>query len=206
MGNVMFMRKGEVHTAPGGLPAGYTKHSYIESSGSQYINTGVKPNQDTRVVICLEVTPKATQSALFGSRTSYQDNSFGLWTRANGAGWQNDYDLYIENVTAECTGKHVFDKNKNVLSIDGEVVKTNNEVTFTGTYDMYLFTINNGGSLMTSYPTYAKLYYCQVWENDILLRDFVPCTTNDGSAGLYDLVEGKFYNNVGSGAFTYGED
>ena len=32
------------------LPAGYTQLTYIESSGTQYINTGIVPKASTRVV------------------------------------------------------------------------------------------------------------------------------------------------------------
>ena len=45
MGKVLFMRKGETHTAPTkGLPSGFTKLAYIQSSGTQYVDTGVVPN------------------------------------------------------------------------------------------------------------------------------------------------------------------
>ena len=36
------------------LPDGYTQLKYIESTGTQYINTGFKPNQDARVVANLK--------------------------------------------------------------------------------------------------------------------------------------------------------
>ena len=38
-----------------GLPDGYTKLEYLQSSGTQYIDTGVYPNQDTRVVCDVEL-------------------------------------------------------------------------------------------------------------------------------------------------------
>ena len=38
------------------LPSGYTQYEYIESSGTQYIDTGFKPNQNTRTVIDFQAT------------------------------------------------------------------------------------------------------------------------------------------------------
>ena len=37
------------------IPSGYKRLEYIKSSGTQYIDTGFKPNQNTRVV--MDVTP-----------------------------------------------------------------------------------------------------------------------------------------------------
>ena len=66
MGKVMFMRKGEVHTIPGSrLPYGYTELVYIQSSGTQYIDTGLKPTSTMRVEI--EFIPLNHTSAIFGS-------------------------------------------------------------------------------------------------------------------------------------------
>ena len=54
------------------LPSGYTRLEYIKSSGTQYINTGFNPNQNTRVVVDakpLSVT-QAQLWCIFGVRTS----------------------------------------------------------------------------------------------------------------------------------------
>lgn len=56
MGHCLMMRKGEVHTAPIHLPSGYTKLAYIQSSGTQYIDTGVKPDQTYTLKIKFQTT------------------------------------------------------------------------------------------------------------------------------------------------------
>ena len=40
--------------------------------------------------------------------------------------------------------------------------------------------------------------------NGVLIRDYVPCVNGSGVAGMYDLVESKFYTNAGTGTFTSG--
>ena len=47
-----------------------------------------------------------------------------------------------------------------------------------------------------------KMYYCKIYDNDILVRDFVPCINVEGEYGLYDFVNSQFYGNVGTGSFT----
>jgi hypothetical protein len=50
------------------------------------------------------------------------------------------------------------------------------------------------------------MYSCQIYDNGTLIRDYVPCITPDNEAGLYDLVNGAFYANMGSGAFKSGPE
>lgn len=47
----------------------------------------------------------------------------------------------------------------------------------------------------------GRMYYCKIYDNDILVRDFIPAIRDsDGKAGLYDLVTNQFYTNAGTGA------
>ena len=52
------------------LPSGYTELEYIQSSGTQYIDTGFKPNQDTRVVGDMQFMDNTSgnPASLFGYR------------------------------------------------------------------------------------------------------------------------------------------
>lgn len=51
------------------IPSEYQMVEYIQSTGTQYINTGFTPNQDTRVVCDFQVT-EMSAAFVFGSRTS----------------------------------------------------------------------------------------------------------------------------------------
>ena len=53
-----------------------------------------------------------------------------------------------------------------------------------------------------------RLYGFKMYDNDLLVRDFVPCRqTNDINInGLYDMVEGKFYPSYNNVSFTIGGD
>ena len=47
----------------------------------------------------------------------------------------------------------------------------------------------------------------KIWNNDSLVRDFVPCyRKSDSVIGLYDLVSQTFFINQGSGSFIKGGD
>ena len=69
MGHCLFMRKGSVHKKPSLLPSGYTELAYIQSSGTQYIDTGVKPDQ----TYTLKIKFQTTQTSSGGVAVSDQN-------------------------------------------------------------------------------------------------------------------------------------
>ena len=198
MGKCLFMRKGEVHTNPGSLlPAGYTELAYIHSSGTQYIDTGFKPNQDTRIDLKVSTTQTGSHT-MAGSDISWTGNGFSI-----GVGFVH-YGTETSNNSGMNDGSvHEISLNKNVLYIDGTAAKTYSVQTFSVGYPMALFANNRSGSI--DEKTAMNLYYCKIYENETLVRDFVPCINASGEVGLYDLVGKQFYGNAGTGVFTGSE-
>lgn len=187
------------------LPEGYTELAWIESTGTQYVDTKFKPNNNTRVVCEVSNYPSTASSmAIFGSRTSGSASDRFLVT-AIGSSYRSDF--YNNDVnfasTVNYSTKVTIDKNKNITTI-GTNSATNTSGSFTGSYNLTLFALNNGGT-MAAYTTGVSLYSCQIYDNGTLIRDFVPCKNPSGTYGLYDMVGEKFYGNAGSGSFTGGE-
>lgn len=185
------------------LPDGYTEVEYIKSSGTQYIDTGFVPNQDTRVVCDAVFSPEGTSSQyFFGVRVSSTSRQFGL--RGTASGYQIKYGNVDGGTTSGVeTGRILIDFNKNKLSV-GSLSLSNDYATFTCPGNMYLFAANNNGAVY-AYCT-ATVYSMQIYDNGVLVRDFIPCKNASGVAGLYDVVGGKFYGNAGSGSFAVGAD
>lgn len=180
----------------------YTQLAYIESSGAQYIETAVTPDQDTRVV--LDYEPVTTiNTILFGSRASLSSSDRFLVIHAeNTNSIRTDYGNNNLNTQLRPTQRTVIDKNKNVTTI-GEQTFSNPAATFTGQYPMGLFCGNSGGNynLRSSY----RLYACQIYDDGTLARQYVPCRREaDGAVGLYDQANGAFCANAGTGSFTAG--
>ena len=95
------------------------------------------------------------------------------------------------------------DKNKNVCTFNDDTI-TNPSSVATASANMFLLALNNAGS--AQYFLNAKLYSCDIYDNDVLVRDFVPCKNPSGVIGLYDVVNGVFYQNAGTGEFTAGDE
>lgn len=193
MGHVLFLRKGSVHKKPSLLPSGYTELAYIQSSGTQYIDTGFKPNQNTRVAMKLS-TSETGSHTVFGADIDWIDNGFAL-----GVGF-----THYGNETGTISGlndgsPHEIDFNKNIISMDGSAILTMGTLTFSIPHNLALFANNRAGSV--SEMTTMEVYYCQIYDGNTIILDYIPCKNASGAVGLYDLVGKQFYGNAGTGTF-----
>lgn len=187
------------------LPGGYTQIKYIQSTGTQYIDTGFKPNQNTRVVMDFEPTAAySSWVAYFGTRDTAAQNAPNSFNFANSASntFRSDYFSEVKTIsTSGIVARWTVDKNKNVTTV-GSYTVTHTARTGQCANTLALFAMNNAGEV--SYFSKCKLYSCKIYDNGTLKRDFVPCVNASGAAGLYDTVGGAFYGNAGTGAFVAG--
>lgn len=185
------------------LPDGYTQVEYIESTGTQYIDTGFKPNQDTRVVMDFDNITGGSEF-FFGARTDVHNLTFAFCS-LDATNIRSDFGSEIKTMTvASSENRTVIDKNGNSCKF-GDYTITNAATTFQCDYPLYLLCANSAGS--ASALASGKLYSCQIYDNNTLVRDFIPCIKGEGTdsvAGLYDLVNGVFYTNAGTGVFSIG--
>ena len=189
-------------------------YDYVESTVlNAYIDTDYKPNQDTKLELqylvkgfntnaiilgCCEGTPKVNNAGngiiRIQSNSSVNRVGFG-----NGEGTTVDITGYAANNTVYTVK---YDKNK--VYIDDNLVTTLPTSTWTANYSLWLFGRNTAGVL--GFPFLGNIYYCKIWENETLVRDYKPCLYNN-QAGLWDEVEGKFYGNANStGTLTVGNE
>lgn len=180
------------------LPDGYTELEYIKATGTQYINTGFAPNQNTRVVCDAVFAAQSAAAWLFGARHGNTDRTYNFLTFSNY--YRSDYNASTDEQIAETqTGRYVVDKNKNVTKINGAVAKTAAVGEFTCTHNLFLLANNNNGTVAGQCS--ATLYSCQIYDNGTLIRDYWPCRNASGVTGLYDFVGQQFYANAGTGTF-----
>ena len=185
------------------LPEGYQELEYIKASG-RYIDTGFKPDQDTRVSMEVEVDSGASgNQAFFGSRLAQNRAAFVLW--ATGSTVRSDYGT--DQLTLSGISSHdvrQIDKNGRKITVNG-VSFNNDEATFSTNTKLSLFGVNTNGTVSGFLS--ASLYSCEVYDGAEKVRDYVPARrTSDSALGLYDLVNGTFTMWSGSGTVTAGPD
>ena len=201
---------------PPELPSGYTEVEYIEnvSPNKAYIDTGFKPNQNTRVIADLQYVTTNTHPRAFGcglwNRSGYIFNSEngipGEWK------WKFGYNNggWLTTGVASNFNRHKVEINNGSLYLDDVVIGTTQVTEFQLTDNIGLFCfINNGqqgGSTAGEYM-FGKFYSFKIYDDGTLVRDFVPCTRDsDSKAGMYDIINDVFYTSSNNDNFVAGPE
>lgn len=191
------------------LPHGYTPCKYLQSNGG-YIDTGVIADAPIKMQGTF-TAPSAGEYSLLAARKGdtwlslasvaagkYQYGYGALAPiKDNGGGESNVIvDLRADAQAGEVAGTKVS-------GTDAQNVALN--------LPLYLFACNHDGTAEQVAPATTRLTSCKIFaagfaaNGEIFLslkRDFVPCLNPEKVAGLYDLVEGRFYTSANDKAFT----
>lgn len=201
------------------LPDEYQQVEYIQSSGTQRINTGIAPNDDNygfKTKFKMTDTPSDWSLMNIGGAT-VDKHRFGIggyrsnnWQISYIRGMVDNLHCYanVDNPKPQTNIDYEVEYNYNgnrIFKLNGVDVLTNipkgeNPITYTNTWNIFCQAWGT-----TNYTRFfmGKLYYMKIYLGTTLVRDFVPCyRKSDNVAGMYDLVNDVFYTNAGSGSFT----
>lgn len=187
------------------LPDTYKMVAYLESDGTQYIDTGYKPNANTKIEIkCSQI--RTYGGVVIGAREVDPDNAndiaYAMGT--NGGKMTFYYDNLVAIQSTVGTGDFT------------DVIIENTKVNFNGVdysnfsiskfpdLNLFLFCINKYGS--SSDLCHGKIGTVKIYESNVLVHEFIPCKRKaDNVLGFYDTIGEEFYTNDGTGTFYYSE-
>ncbi len=175
------------------LPSGYTQLEYIESTGTQYISTGITPTENTKVVI--EFNSSSSSGVVFGQDSGYKVNAFMF------AMTVVVFDSTKKDISISANAKHTVQVAPKAFKVDNGSSQYIYANKVKAAYPMFLFGNNRNGKF--SEGVAMKLYSFKVYENDVLIADYIPCKQGN-AVGLYDDVAGAMNLPLGTGDFTAG--
>ena len=202
------------------LPNEYQEVEYIESTGTQYIDTGIYPYKTTEKLVFsytdLTVGSVKRFTALYDSGESPTVRYYGVEITTDGNFKVFTYDAVNQyKLATPDTNKHtlLFNDNNNKVFFDGVEKAQNSKFDLprqaTLTLPIFRTTTRSETTNLTSRIA-GRLYNLKLWDksnNNELIRDFIPCyRKSDGEIGLYDIVNNVFYTNDGTGVFLKGGD
>lgn len=182
---------------------------YIESTGTQYIDTGIKDY--SKVVLDFTPLTETATCVYFGAQGtgSIPISPISLWRYFSSSKFliilgkstqQKELSINInENYLLETTA------NAGTLTtvLNGTASTYNYSTTPATTLIAYLFALNNNGT--TSNFSHMRCRSAKFYSSDgTLLRDFRPVKDGAGVYCMYDEVEKRYYYNQGTGDFTGG--
>jgi len=152
---------------------------YIESTGTQYIDTGIVPNINTELE-CEFIKLNSIDSWFYGCRDSAGVNEFiGLFVAG-----QNTSSFRFGNREFDITQisnnvRHTVKHNKTNVLIDDVIVGTFTSPTF-GTTSKTIMLLGSNTS--------AKIYSLKIRDNGTLVREMYPAVDSNGVVCMYDYV------------------
>jgi len=197
---------------------------YLESTDTQYIDTGVIPTNTTTIEVNFAAafcgTAPQSGKAPFGVfDIGDVKNCYGVYV-AKGGGWYFPYGsnwpgVYL-GADTDITKVRVED-GKVYLN---DVLKGSSDGDFTCTGSLILFAARRVDQLGVQFKSSGKVSSCKILDGGTKLRDFIPVlweagkTYTDGNTGasvtpaadkpgMYDTVTGLLFVNKGSNEFLY---
>ena len=177
--------------------------AYVESTGGQYVNTGIRPTSTLSTAIRLSAEKDfASENAILGAKWDV-DGYFLMFFKAgynyvrfhSGRYVVQDSQHFVfgfsatNEIVVSRTGLTVNDALTGFLSIPG----TDKDD------DIYLFSTpdNEVAADGAGKRGVFRLYSCSFTDGDQLVRDYVPVVAHNGSYALYDRVSGDVFVSTG---------
>ena len=171
---------------------------YVESFGNSYIDTSIIGRSGTAAKMEMAWIGESSDQALLDSRDG--GNRFYLVHNGGSSKWLYGYGNYYTFGTLQSGTKYYIDSS---LAAGSQVIKIGDngangptttyvDATSTTSIDtglsLYLFCCNKSGSaLEKQYWGKARVYWLQIYQDGVMVRDFKPCLKY-GEAALYDDV------------------
>ena len=191
----------------------YSRVKYLESAGTQYINTDVVPEYNKIEVDAVMSTngddgSQTGKYALFGMFSrSFNFRIFKIESGSSGvlrvqiAGVSSN----VSNISLDDTVLNII-LNNNSLTING--INQNIEYgtnTNSNNAPIYIFTSfsTDGGNEWLNYNCHIRCYSFKIY-NDNLVRDYIPVIDSSNRPCLFDKVSKTCFYNQGTGEFLWG--
>lgn len=188
--------------AHGELPQGYTALEYIQSSGSQYIDTGRKLTQDSDITIDFMIVDKLDSDAgIFGSRQNAYENNLALFKQRSDRLFVGDFSAYptYRFMIASSLNRTKIRMNKAGVWVNDILIKSwSNVANFETPTNGRIFDVGNNN--WTCNKAIMRLYSY----TNRNAQKLVPCLDTNGVPCLYDLIGKTTLYNQGTGSFTWG--
>ena len=181
------------------LPEGYTALEYIQSSGTQYIDTGHKLTQDSDITIDFKLINNNKSVGILGSRESAAKNNLAMFR--DGGLFIGDFSEYPKY---RFKANESFNRTKIRMNKTGVLVNGVLNTSWSGVANFetptngLIFDIGNNN--WTGNKAVMQLYSY----TDGNTQKLVPCLDTEGVPCMYDLVSQKPFYNAGTGSFTWG--
>lgn len=195
---------------------------YLQSSGTQYIDSNFQDDSGSRVELEFEVVSLLSadynNNYVYGNAAKYTNGQSSAYvTLANGSNKNNigvmnnnvqyNYEQVVLNKRYAVRAN--FTPNAQSAVINGDTLAVTPSSYTLGACSIALFCAKS----VENYSGYyhgkcaIKLYYCRIYDHENnLVRDYIPVIDDNDVPCLWDNVASAYKYNDGSGSFTAGPE
>lgn len=195
------------------LPDEYQQLTYIESTGTQWLDTGYAFKSDKARLEIKFMNTADNNGKNICSSSAENAKSFGFYqyqsdalTSYNGTNMNNRTPIPVKDGIVNASIETFGINTQSTSIINGVSFTANQTATIISNVTFGLFTKHDSNqSYIGTRLVKARIYLCKLWDNNVLVRDLVPCyRKSDDVIGMFDLINATFYTNAGSGKFVKG--
>ena len=171
---------------------------YVMTDGSQYIDTGIKPDGTTTLEMKIYAPRTSSDVYFYGVAASWISKAFACYRVKNGDSVCVVSGARQSSAISIGTGPtYVIRHEPGAFFCNGVRLTSGLDTNFQAEDNLLLFGLSYGGECLQMPPAGWRIYSAKIWQGETLVRDYIPLV-QDGVAGLYDLEEGRFYAGAGA--------
>lgn len=191
-------------------PLPYTELTYIESSGTQYIDTGVIPNNTHRFELDYQ---------FLGEGIGTSDSQIGCGEFNNTKRFCVSYPYsgnnFIFGIGSNITTSIAKNTNRNSFKINMPTLQYSINDSNFGFFSFTLATqssftffakgrITEGNVMTYEFQHFARFYGMKIYSDGTKIHDYIPVKDKNNVVCIYDKVTDDFLYNLGTGDFIAG--
>lgn len=180
------------------LPSEYQEVEYVESTGTQYIQTDVIPSNDLGFDCTFYTKSKISSygnqyGCIFGGRKGSGNNDYQLTTYAEGNNGSHRYgprEMANAGITRlqKCKASRRYLEFTNCEGLKVQLTAYN----WNTTIPIALFCLRDNTNHAQG-GSGCRLYVMKFYDGDDLIRNYIPCIRkSDNVAGMFEYVTGQF--------------
>jgi hypothetical protein len=188
------------------LPREYQQVEYIESTGTQWIDTGIFPVVTSTYTIQTRFCPTNTSGEQYLIGADSNNASGVSKSRFTGVGWYQgrflfgwcnwSQGLFLEKDTWYAVSESFFNGDQNVVLNNEQAY--NKQWTQSSAFlsNIKLFSSNIDG---IAFNAKSKISKTKIVVNDTIVRDYIPCYCKQSNeVGMFDISNRRFYSSAAS--------
>lgn len=195
-----------------GWTTNFVAVEYLESVPGQYIDTGVVGDLYTKISTKFEPLATSVQgnSEIIAGNLRQPESAISVLITMHNAATRTCRfgDKKIEFPQNKCVlnNQYVLETDRYTITLNGETMGTFNATNYFQTDgNLYMFTVDTTtGAVAGNAVGSIRMYYFKIYENNVLVRDFIPVIDSNGVPCMYDKIDQRFYYNAGAGQFVAG--